>query len=366
MKERDIFSLIALIIVIIGEAFALCGIRDSWCVWGQWTLLIGILLFVLWAIGQKRCHQFSLRSVILTKLLANAIVPRTLGSIYLLFFVIHIGWLTNTAMSLFMPSDNIIDVLIAAGICLVGMLALIVFFPNGGQQKDKSPSKVFISGISAINFKNQNLLPIVRMLQLTNNDDDSCELFILHSNYYANPKNESWVNKNFTDYFNDTIEKIANEGVKQTFRNTLDQANDITSKLKILISMVAVAEFPQKKWLLEKLTIKFSEQQCDYETFDQCFNTLDKIVREKDNVHNKLFFNITPGTVNVGALMTLMAIDGLRKLYYYIPKNEADKEKPESEEEKMKRLVEVNKKNIPLKSLLSQALDSFEIENSNM
>lgn len=359
MKERDYFSLIALVLVVIGEVFALCGIRNSWCTWGLWTLLTCILLFVLWVIGQKRNHQFNLRSIILTKLLANAIVPRTLGSVYLLLFVIHIGWLTNTAMSLFMPSEKVSDVLIAAGVCLIGMLVLIMFFPNGGQQKDKCPTKVFISGISSINYKNQNLLPIVRMLQLTNDDNDSCELFILHSNYYANPKNDSWINKNFEDYFNDTIEQISDKDVKKDFKNALDLANDITAKLKILIQMVAVVEFPQKKWIPGNMKITFSEQ-CDYETFDSCFTTLDKIVKEKDNIHNKLFFNITPGTVNVGALMTLMAIDGFRRLYYYIPKNEADKEKPESEEEKRKRLKEVNKKNIPLQSLLSQALESLE------
>lgn len=363
MKKRDVYSWIALALIVTGETFALCCIRDNWQTWGLWTSLILLLLVLLWLVGLKQHHRFSIRSVILTKLLANAIVPRRLGTIYLLFFVIHIGWLTNTVMSLYNPSDNLYDVLISIGICLMGILALIIFFPNGGQQKDDNPIKVFISGISSINYSKKNLLPIVRMLQLTNDDNDHCELLILHSNYYSNPTNTSWVNKNFDDYFKASMEQIDDEGVKQVFNNEIALSTNITTKLKLLLKMVAVTEFPQKKWMLNDLKITFSEQ-CDYEAFDSCFNTLDKLVKGKDTNKNLLFFNLTPGTVNVGALMTLMAIDGHRKLYYYIPQNEADSQKEENEEEKRMRLVEVNKKDIPLKGLLSQALDSFETENN--
>ncbi len=364
MKERDIFSWIALVLVIVGEAFAFCYIHYDSHVWGLFALLMLMFLIELWIIGRKHHHKFGIRSVLLTKLLANAIVPRALGTLYLFLFVIHVGWLTNGAMNLFMPSDNLGDVFTATGVCMAGMLALIVFFPNSGQKKDDNPKKIFISGISSINYKNQNLLPIVRMLQLTNDDDDYCELFILHSNYYSNPKNEGWVNQNLADYFNYTMNQINDKKVKIDIQKPLTKTVDITEKLCLLIRMVAIAEFPQKKWIPSNLQITFSER-CDYESFENCFETLDNIVKEKDNPNNQLFFNITPGTVNVGALMTLMAIDGQRKLYYYIPKNEADKEKQESDEEKMKRLVEVKKSDIPLQNLLSQALDSFEVDNND-
>ena len=362
MKGRDVYSWVAIALVITGESFALCCIRDNWHTWWPWTLLTILLLVTLWIVGIKQHHRFSVRSVILTKLLANAIVPRRLGTIYLLFFVIHIGWLTNTAMSLYNPNENLLDVLISFGICIMGILSLIIFFPNGGEQKDDNPTKVFISGISSINFSKKNLLPIVRMLQLTNNDNDHCELLVLHSNYYSDPQNIDWVNKNFKEYFNYAIERINDENLQQKIRSDIVSCNNITMRLKLLLKMVALAEFPQKKWIFDNLKITFSEQ-CDYETFDSCFNTLDKLVKERDTTQNLLFFNLTPGTVNVGALMTLMAIDGLRKLYYYIPKNEAESQKEESEDEKSKRLVEVKKKDIPLKGLLSQALDSFETEN---
>jgi hypothetical protein len=364
MKERDVFSWIALVLVVVGEAFAFFSIHGDWHVWGLLALLMFLFLIELWIIGRKYHHKFGIRSVLMTKLLANAIVPRALGTLYLFLFVIHIGWLTNAVMSLFMPSDNFSDVLIATGICLAGLSALVVFFPNSGQKKDDYPIKIFISGISSINYKNQNLLPIVRMLQLTNDDNDHCELLILHSSYYSNPNNDSWVIDNFANYYNATMKQIKDETVKQDLLKEFTKTIDITEKLRLLIKIIAITEFPQKKWILSNLQVTFS-QQCDYESFEKCFDTLDKIVRAKDNSKNQLFFNITPGTVNVGALMTLMAIDGHRKLYYYIPKNEADKEKTENEDEKKMRLVEVKKSDIPLQNLLSQALDSFETDNND-
>ena len=128
MKGRDVYSWVAIALVITGESFALCCIRDNWHTWWPWTLLTILLLVTLWIVGIKQHHRFSVRSVILTKLLANAIVPRRLGTIYLLFFVIHIGWLTNTAMSLYNPNENLLDVLISFGICIMGILSLIIFF----------------------------------------------------------------------------------------------------------------------------------------------------------------------------------------------------------------------------------------------
>ena len=69
-----------------------------------------------------------------------------------------------------------------------------------------------------------------------------------------------------------------------------------------------------------------------------------------DTEDNKLVFNLTPGTTVVSALMTILAIDSQRTLFYYrqgdVPPN-------------TKRLIEVNKSNIPLRNLLSQALESL-------
>ena len=79
-----------------------------------------------------------------------------------------------------------------------------------------------------------------------------------------------------------------------------------------------------------------------------------KFVRENDNDSNVLFFNLTPGTGVVGSLMTLMAIDGDRSLYYF---------SQDSRLQEDKRLKVVDKSQIPLKNLLSQALETLEDNN---
>lgn len=371
MKKGNAYSWIALFLIVVGEIFAFCGIHWGWwCLWGLFTALVLVLLVILWVIGRKHNHRFSLSSVILTKLLANAIAPRTLGTIYLLLFVTHLGWLGNVSINLFMPSGNLTDVFIALGVCLIGVLALIVFFPSGEQKKTEHPVKVFISGISGIAFKQNldmsNLNPIVRMLQLTDDENDRCELLILHSKYYSKEKeskNKEWIDKNYDLYFNAALECIGNNEIKNEYETKRkDAKNNITELLKLLIRMLAIVEFPHKRWLEnpEYLQITFSEQ-CDYEEFGSCFTELVKNVKAKDCFENQLFFNLTPGSANVSALMTLMAIDGNRKLYYYKPL--LPSETKDNEDEKSALLVEVNKADIPLQNLLSQALDSFEMEN---
>lgn len=360
MKERDRYSWVALVLVITGEVLAFCGIRYGGYGWWLLSVIVGVLLAVLWIVGRRHKYKFSLSSVILTKLLANAIAPSTLGTIYLLFFVTHLGWLADASIGLFMPSNELADVLPAVGVSLTGMLALIISFPNGEQKKNKHPSKIFFSGISAVRFNEtldrSNLHPIVRMLQLTDGSEDYCELFILHSNYYSNPNKV--VTDNYNQYWESTLKYINDDAIKLELQQKLDVTEDITEKLKLLIRLVAIAEFPDKEWVRDpkRLHITFSEQ-CDYQRFDSCFNVLNKIVKEKDTFANLLFFNLSPGTANVSALMTLLAIDGDRKLYYYLP----IESKEGDEREERTRLIEVSKNEIPLQNLLSQALDSFEI-----
>ena len=91
LTNRNSFSSVAWILLIIGELFALLCIRGNAYLWGEWTvygiLTVGVLIFALWVIGQKFNHEFKIRSVILTRLLANTIAPQRIGTIYLLLFV---------------------------------------------------------------------------------------------------------------------------------------------------------------------------------------------------------------------------------------------------------------------------------------
>ena len=193
LKNRNSYSVLALLLIFTGELIAFWGIQGYVCNWHSWLYAILALLILLWVIGLLSGKNFGLKSVIMTKLLANAIAPRRLGVLYLFFFVVHIGWLTNATMSLFMPSYDLGDLTTNVLICLVGMLLLVCFFPNGGKQKISAPRKVFVSGISSItvpytkDYTDLNIRPIVRILQNMEDDSGNCEMLILKSDFNNSP-----------------------------------------------------------------------------------------------------------------------------------------------------------------------------------
>ena len=355
---RNNYSLIVLLLVITGESIAFAGIQRFLTDWMNYCYYILALITILWIAGIFTKMKFSIRSKILTKLLANAIAPSWLGVLFLFFFVIHIGWLTNAAMSLFMPAEPLEDIIINITICLIGMIVLILFFPDGIKEKNKRATKVFFSGISAVNFGIRNLTPLIRILQLTDDNEEKSELLILYSNYYSNPDKASLISGNINQYA-DYIKSGLKENKLAEFKDMFDNAIETKAKLKLIIKYCAILEFPQKTWIANNLTITFTDEETEYDKFDSCYHIMEKYVKSKDDENHELYFNLTPGTGTVGSLMTLMAIDGSRKLYYYIPENDAEKASNESEEQKASRLKGVDKNNIPLENLISQALDSI-------
>jgi hypothetical protein len=361
------YSWIAIVSILLGDVFALIARFSDLHIWFFCLLGIFCLLVTLWIIGRVKNVRFGFKSVIMVKLLSNAAAPHPLSVLYLLLFVLHIGWLGNILAS----SDNI---LLSLSVCALLIIFIILFFPSRQDYKDDDATIVLVSGISQINYANLNLAPIVRMLQLVNNADH-CDMIILNSKYYTIAKIQDIetqddttkgvikkINRNIEDYFNDYYEKAYNK-VDDKTREQFDivkGGQDVTEKMKLIIRILAYSEFPEKDWILDpsKLVISFTPEE-DYDKFNQCFNTLTKYLKEKDDTSHILYFNLTPGTANISALMTLMAIDGDRKLFYYIPENDPQKVRNMSEKEKELRLTEVPKKEMPLKNLLSQAIETL-------
>lgn len=354
--SRDTFSWIALFSVIAGEIFSLVGIRsENWIIWGSLTIATVVFTFALWLLGRYYKHRFDLKSMILTKLLANAITPRPLGVIYLLLFVIHIGWLTNAAMSLYTPEACLEHVLIAISVCIVGMFILICFFPEGNIPKNDNPVKVFVTGISFMGsapaiYDKVNLIPLVRILQLVEKSDKICKMIILLTDAFKDGNT-----KTDTTLYN--IMKLVNEQKCEE----MDSQIPIKQRLELLIKEVANKEFKNKPWLKDKFTIEFTTP-CNYNgKFESCFKAIESIVRKIDDENHQLYFNCTPGTSTIGALMTLLAIDGDRKLYYYSQEEMPSGMTEEAKDRFKENLLNVVDKNkIPLYSLLSQALEKFE------
>lgn len=347
-RKKNTYSFLVLLLVLAGEILSLIAIRNNydWVTWGPRIGVVFGLIILLWLIGWCLNVRFGFRSIIVTKLLANAISPLWLSVVYLLFFAIHIGWLTNAAMSLFMPNDPFCHIGTNMLVCVIGMLILIWFFPNGKQKKDKQPIKVFVSGISEIkvpwnkNPSELNLRPLARELQFTNDDAEDCELLILMSDF----------NKASDDKISQSVRDVLDFIGKETISL---EGLSVEQQMKLLIREVIKKEFPNKTWV-DQLAITFSNS-CNYDNFSDCYKALSPLVEAKDNNNHRLIFNLTPGTGIVGSLMTLLAIDGDRELYYY--RQEKDNNISDSE-----RLQPVEKSDIPLKNLLSQALETLNSE----
>ena len=346
--KRNAYSLLALLLILVGEILSLIAIRHNydWHTWGPGVAIVFGLIILLWLIGWLLHVRFGFRSIIVTKLLANAISPRWLGVVYLLFFAIHIGWLTNATMSLFMPKEPFCEVGTNMLVCVVGMGLLIWFFPNGRQKKTGNPTKVFVSGISEIkipwtkNPSDLNLRPLARALQHTEDDSENCELLILMSDF----------------------NKASNEQISLSVRSVLDfigqkaislDGLSTEQQIKTLIREVVKQEFPKKKWV-DQMAIEFSIP-CNYDNFSDCFRALSPLVEAKDDDNHRLIFNLSPGTGIVGSLMTLLAVDGDRELFYY-------RQEKSDKISDIDRLQPVNKSDIPLKNLLSQALETLNNE----
>lgn len=383
MEERDIFSWIALVLLIVGEAFAFCYIHYDRHVWGLLALLMLMYLIELWIIGRKHHHKFGIRSVLMTKLLANAIVPRALGTLYLFLFVIHVGWLTNGAMNLFMPSDNLGDLFTATGVCMAGMLALVIFFPNGSVDVIDSPKKVFVSGISPfpekksnpktgedekpVAYSKFNLIPLIKILEVVEpeipnlstedwNDPQKvaniqqCMLLIIKTNYYGNklPCTPYLDDTDGIELNDDTLAKELNE-----FGIIPDNPTD--DRLRLLIKKTAIREFKShanmQEWIKRKLVIKFTEL-VDYDDYENCFLAASRAMKQLDSKEHLFFFNLTPGTATIKLVLTLLSINAKHQLFYY-------------SQGKTPKLVKVEKSLLPLQNLLSQALETFETETQS-
>lgn len=344
-KKKEPYSWSALTVVVIAEALMLVFVPI------KRHVLIGLILSLLLLLGLRKLRglTFSVRSTI-SKLLANAISPTRLGTFYLLAFVIHIGWLGNAVHGLFSETGPALNsVQFSTVVCTIGLSALVLFFPDGREGKSKDAKETILSAISLISvprsgkYSDLNLRPLVRILQ--DRHIDNCELLILRSDF--NKKTDEELSKDITKVMEFLL--TYNNENKELLTELLS-GKTVVEQMEALIKKVAQIEFPERKDEMARLSIEWTDP-CDYNVFKSCHDALINIIKEKDDYNHWLTCYVSPGTALVGALITLMSIDGDRKLYYYSQENNT---------EDSKRLMLVNKNDIPLKNLLSQALEKFE------
>lgn len=358
-EDKSLYSVSILIITLCSELVVIAGQRwgapTAWQLYPMIGLFLSVYLSMIAWLYEN--HHFWPRSAIFTKLMANAIAPSWIGAIYLLVFIVHLGWLTDGSLNLFYSSNNTKEVAISLITGIFGTTAIISFFPDGRPSKKAVTRFAVISGISAPvksrdgKYENLNLIPLVRILQLFKDKTDSiCEMLILKTNSLDSKiiAPQFTDDQGFTELINNGIKEIENKEIKQSSQTLNEEI------IRYIIKQTAIKEFPELYvWIEEKLTINFTDS-CDYNNFSNCFKTLNRKISDLTDLRRtKIFFNITPGTVIVSSVMTLLSIDSKRELYYY-------KQTDDKSVAKEERLERVEKTDLPLENLLSQALENLK------
>lgn len=374
MKKRNTYSAIVLILVIIAEVLIMAGIRFQildLIVWPSIVIVPIVLLGIFaWLYAN---HVFLPHSTVFTNLMANAILPSWWGAFYLLFFIVHIGWISDGTLNLFTAdNDNYNEVIVSIIAGFVGMFILICFFPEAKTNKDKPLKKVFVSGISSFPtspnpytgkptaYKEFNLRPLVRILQLELDRLEDCEFLILKTDMYNMDVPPICIANADTlrlNVYED--EDFMKYGVKKELK--ADGSLSVDCKLRLIIKKIAWKEFiedvkddierkKKEDWIKNHITIHFT-LPCDYNDFIMCFKTLNSTMQDFDTKDRQFYMNLTPGTVVISSIITLLSIDSGRELYYY---------RQGKGIEDIDRLNPVDKKNVPLANLLSQALETIK------
>lgn len=364
MKNQNnyLINWFAFCLVTIGDFFAIMGIRGEWDYWRWWVWGDLGLLIILFLIGWMK-ELIRPKASIVVRLLSNASGSRTINILYVIVFTLNMAALGNALLPLFQKDVEINDALYPLGVCLVAMIALILFFPIGRNKKDDNATYVFVSGISYIpSFDRKksydsfglNLVPLVRMLQICEEEltagTRKCRFHIIQTRAFTNDSAQT-----LTDVMHVVNSKKENE---------ISETPSINDKLRLLIREVAIKEFPNLETQIRQMEITFSEEPIDYnEDSDFAYQRINEEVELLDDAKHQLYFNLTPGTGVISSLMMLLAIDGDRKLYYYSqqrPNFDSEKERQVRYLEDFKRslLHPVRKERIPLSNILSQALES--------
>ena len=389
-SKQTHYSIVSLLSLFMFEALVIVGMRShlSELYLGAMIAMFvfcGLMIVVGWG---HLSYPFLPDKKIFTKLMSNAIVPNTLGAFYLLFFVVHLGWLTDGSLNSFRASnDNFLPVSFSIATSLIGIFQLICFFPEGKHDKENAKRAVFVSGISRLStikdndivcksgvklFSLYNVGPLASMFNLCFKSqkikpENVDKLLILSSethyglDFFKNGVIElptAKVTKEEWETILKGSELLPADAVKNDYKTDKsiylalppepkgsNHSKYVEDCLRTVIRISAICQFPKMKDYFVKLPIDFTSP-CDYDDFEQCFEVLNDAIKDEDrDTDLRLYFNLTPGTGIVGSLMTLFSLDKYRELYFYAQNSS-------------KEILPVDKSKVPLENLLSQALDS--------
>ena len=369
-KNKDIYSWIALFLLVAGDILAVLGKRGDWDYWSYWVIGDIILLIVLGIFAWLNDTKFKFKTLIVTKLLSNATGITTLNALYLIVFAVNFACLGNAILPLFQPNIEFEEAFFPLLVCGVVLLGLVLFFPVASNDKDNDAEYVFVSGISYIGNYNReqeynsfslNLVPLVRMIQICEKEllagERKCRFLIALSNAF---NDESY------KVLKDIMHVVCPE--KEYNISDLNSLEHIKENIRIVIREIIKKEFPSLKEKTDEVVIDFTDPIDYNKDFDIAYNRIEEKVNPLDDRHHELYFNLTPGTSIIGGLMALFSVDGDRKLYIYSQAKPSAKDLENEiranlfKRELLKPLV---KSRIPLENLLSQALESLLKKSTN-
>lgn len=189
-----------------------------------------------------------------------------------------------------------------------------------------------------------NLRPLVRMLQLLPSNEKQCTLLILMSDGL-----DGSLKTNFPKVY-----KLIT-GKEYEKKYSCETKREIEALAEVLIKECAKREFHDKGELIDNLKIRWTEY-CDYDNFNSCFKILNKEINSLPGNDNSLIFNMTPGTTLIGGVITLLAMDPQRSLYYY--------RQSETIADDKDRLLPVVKDYESIKNVLSGTLENIRRKDS--
>lgn len=377
MSKKNLSSTIAIILILGGEFFFLLGQHLS-C-WPLYLLSIAACVSVILLAIYKKLDP-SVKTMVLKKLLANAIAPKRINAFYLLFFIIHLTWISDAMLNLFLAKSypEWPEIAYTLGVSILGLYLLILFFPTETIEKSKD-KVVYVSGISTPakpkdgKFESLNLLPLVRFLCSKDPElsrpQNGCTLLLLRTNQLDIKITPScwsnimdlWVFLNTTgsicidqenenkikDLFNAINTDIQQINVIEKEIKNLEKGNDeglvnvkkedLKNKIQLLIAHGGSQDKLDKILTLiirnligkelakttgedvkdsSNLEIVFTNG-CDYNNFNSCQVELKNSLKKYDDNNYTMIFYVTPGTSIVGALMMLFSVDPAYKACFY-------------------------------------------------
>lgn len=283
----------------------ICSVFELYDVSIDLLLVISSVVLTILVVGGFMCKTYTFSIELVKSFINNALGSKWRSLFFILLFLVHISWLSDTCLDYFIKSEGgWIEILI----CLIGICLLFIVFPIEKIQKkseNKNNRTLLITGISRISaFSIQGFLkPLCRYPNIN-------KIVILSSSSafsFDDKKHEEAI-FSYIETLPDDIKKI----LKESYMLDLP----LEEKKKYLSLFIKNRIKTIEAYKDKNVDVYFSNP-VSYDNFEDCY----KIMKELLYKHEKgktfeTIINTSPGTAAVSGVMTIYAIKQNRLLTY--------------------------------------------------